>query len=89
MFYLKLSKRHVKKGTLTIVDLAGSERLSKSQPEAMRAEEAKNINKSIAALGNCIAALAKDSRMNKFAFQNNHIPFRDSKLTRLLTDCLG
>ena len=79
----------MKKATLTIVDLAGSERLSKSQPEAIRAEGTKNINKSIAALGNCIAALAKESRINKFVFANSHIPFRDSKLTRLLTDCLG
>ena len=43
---------------MTIVDLAGSERLNKSGSEMLRLAEAKNINKSIAALGNCIAALA-------------------------------
>ena len=79
----------MKKAVLTIVDLAGSERLSKSQPEGLRAEEAKIINKSVSALGNCIAALAKDVRGNKFAYSNTHMPFRDSKLTRLLTECLG
>jgi hypothetical protein len=40
------------------VDLAGSERLNKTGSESMRLQEAKNINKSIAALGNCIAGLA-------------------------------
>lgn len=48
----------------------------------MRLQEAKNINKSIAALSNCISALASDKNMQ-------HVPFRDSKLTRLLTESLG
>jgi len=47
---------------LTIVDLAGNERLSKTFSKGIKLEEAKNINKSIAALGNCIAALAKESK---------------------------
>ena len=53
-----VKKRHYRKALLTIVDLAGSERLNKSGSELLRLAEAKNINKSIAALGNCIAALA-------------------------------
>ena len=48
----------------------------------MRLQEAKNINKSIAALSNCISALAEN-------VPGAHIPFRDSKLTRLLTESLG
>lgn len=45
---------------MTIVDLAGSERLSKTGSEGQRLMEAKNINKSIAALSNCISALSSD-----------------------------
>ena len=45
-------------------------------------QEAKNINKSIAALSKCISSLASEKI-------NNHVPFRDSKLTRLLTESLG
>lgn len=48
----------------------------------MRLQEAKNINKSIAALSNCISALASEKSIM-------HVPFRDSKLTRLLTESLG
>lgn len=77
-------RRRVKKGLLTFVDLAGSERLSKSGSEGVRLSEAKNINKSIAALGNCISALASAAEGSPA-----HVPFRDSKLTRLLTDSLG
>jgi kinesin family member 5 len=66
---------------LTIVDLAGSERLSRTKSEGHRLEEAKTINKSISALGNCISALASGK-------PKQFIPFRDSKLTRLLTDSL-
>ncbi len=72
----------MKTGLLTIVDLAGSERLSKTGSEGQRLEEAKCINKSLSALGNCVAALAANKNR---AF----IPYRDSKLTRLLADCLG
>jgi len=74
---------------LTIVDLAGSERLSKSNSEGLRIEEAKTINKSISALGNCIAALAADKNKKNFMTPQSHVPYRDSKLTRLLTDSLG
>lgn len=77
-----MKKRHYRKALLTIVDLAGSERLSKTGSEGMRLQEAKNINKSIAALSNCISALASEKSLS-------HVPFRDSKLTRLLTESLG
>jgi hypothetical protein len=74
--------RHFRKALMTVVDLAGSERLSKTGSEGIRLMEAKNINKSIAALSNCISALASDRNLQ-------HVPFRDSKLTRLLTESLG
>jgi hypothetical protein len=77
-----LKKHFYRKALLTIVDLAGSERLSKTGSEGMRLQEAKNINKSIAALSNCISALASNKPLN-------FVPFRDSKLTRLLTESLG
>lgn len=79
-----IKKRHHRKALLTIVDLAGSERVSKSGSEGARLAEAKNINKAISALGNCISALAK-RRNNK----NTYVPFRDSKLTRILTESLS
>ena len=62
---------------------------SKSNSEGLRIEEAKNINKSISALGNCIAALANDKSRKISLIPQNHVPYRDSKLTRLLTDSLG
>lgn len=74
--------RHFRKALLTVVDLAGSERLSKTGSEGMRLEEAKTINKSIAALANVIQMLASQKSMN-------YVPFRDSKLTRLLSESLG
>lgn len=58
-----------------------------SSPQGLRLEEAKRINKSIAALGNCVAALARAKKMKKG--RKPHVPFRDSTLTRLLTDSLG
>ena len=73
---------NLRRSTLTLVDLAGSERVHKSRSGGQRLEEAKMINKSISALGNCVAALA-DGR------SQTHVPFRDSKLTRLLTETLG
>ena len=68
-------------GKLYLVDLAGSEKVGKTGVEGMGLEEAKNINKSLSALGNVIAALADGNK--------SHIPYRDSKLTRLLEDSLG
>ena len=59
--------------------------------QGIRLEEAKRINKSIAALGNCVAALARGAgkKKSKGKKKLTHVPFRDSKLTRLLTDSLG
>uniref|UniRef100_A0A1E1X3M0 Kinesin-like protein n=1 Tax=Amblyomma aureolatum TaxID=187763 RepID=A0A1E1X3M0_9ACAR len=68
-------------GKLYLVDLAGSEKVSKTGAEGMVLDEAKNINKSLSALGNVIAALADGNK--------SHIPYRDSKLTRILQESLG
>ncbi len=70
-----------RQGKLHFVDLAGSERQSKSNAEGDRMEEAKHINLSLSALGNVIKALTSPTKQ--------HVPFRDSKLTRLLEDSLG
>ena len=72
----------VRVGKLNLVDLAGSERLSLSGAAGQRLEETKRINASLSALGNVISALT-DPRGRP------HVPYRDSKLTRLLTDSLG
>ncbi|KAH7296741.1 hypothetical protein KP509_26G036900 [Ceratopteris richardii] len=68
-------------GKLFLVDLAGSERLKKSGSEGLRAVEAMSVNMSLTALGKCISARADPSI--------THVPFRDSKLTRLLQESLG
>ena len=69
------------KSVLYLVDLAGSERVSKSKAAGSRLDEAKNINLGLLALGNCIQALSDKKA--------KYVPFRDSKLTRLLEDSLG
>ncbi|RMZ57100.1 hypothetical protein APUTEX25_002332 [Auxenochlorella protothecoides] len=71
----------VRIGKLFMVDLAGSERLKKSGSTGLRASEAKSINLSLTTLGMCINARADPAA--------THVPFRDSKLTRLLQDSLG
>jgi kinesin family protein 3/17 len=68
-------------GSITLLDLAGSERVKRSRSEGQRFKEAASINKSLSALGNVVSALG-DKR-------TKHIPFRDSKLTRLLQNSLG
>ncbi|XP_037618397.1 kinesin heavy chain-like [Sebastes umbrosus] len=68
-------------GKLYLVDLAGSEKVSKTGAEGAVLDEAKNINKSLSALGNVISALAEGTK--------SHVPYRDSKMTRILQDSLG
>ena len=72
---------HIRVGKLNLVDLAGSERQSKTQATGDRLKEATKINLSLSALGNVISALVDG--------KSAHIPYRDSKLTRLLQDSLG
>ena len=69
-------------GKLNLVDLAGSERQKKTNASGQRLKEGSNINLSLSALGNVISALV-DGKSGK------HIPYRDSKLTRLLQTSLG
>nr|XP_023013785.1 kinesin-like protein KIF3A [Leptinotarsa decemlineata] len=68
-------------GKLNLVDLAGSERASRTQATGERLREASNINLSLSVLGNVISALVDG--------KSTHIPYRNSKLTRLLQDSLG
>eukprot|EP00939_MAST-03C_sp_MAST-3C-sp1_P003710 g3710.t1 len=75
-------RQSFKVGKLNLVDLAGSERVRLTGATGRRLEESKKINQSLSALGNCIAALT-DPKGRK------HIPYRDSKLTRILEDSLG
>jgi hypothetical protein len=70
-----------KKGTLNLVDLAGSEKVSKTGAVGETLEEAKKINLSLSALGNVIHSLTSPDK--------SHIPYRDSKLTRILQESLG
>jgi kinesin family protein 18/19 len=74
----------VKFGKLSLVDLAGSERAAVTQNRGQRLLEGANINRSLLALGNCINALGE-----KGASAGSFVPYRDSKLTRLLKDSLG
>jgi kinesin family protein 18/19 len=74
-----------KSGKLSLIDLAGSERASKTSNRGIRLQEGAFINKSLLALGNCINILYENTTKNK----SSHIPYRDSKLTRLLKDSLG
>ncbi|XP_063613676.1 carboxy-terminal kinesin 2-like isoform X1 [Penaeus indicus] len=85
VFRLKLTGHNSKtlescEGNLNLVDLAGSERLKESGSEGARLTETQNINKSLSNLGNVIMALGQ---------KQNHIPYRNSKLTHLLQNSLG
>ncbi|XP_028770808.1 kinesin-like protein KIN-1 isoform X2 [Neltuma alba] len=73
-----------KSGKVILVDLAGSEKVEKTGAEGRVLEEAKSINKSLSALGNVINALTCG-----LPGKANHVPYRDSKLTRILQDALG
>lgn len=83
IFTLRVHRRMsdcTRHGKLTLVDLAGSEKVQKSGSAGEMLEEAKKINSSLSALGNVIDALAD---------RRPHVPYRDSRLTRLLEDSLG
>uniref|UniRef100_A0A3B3TWU7 Kinesin-like protein n=1 Tax=Poecilia latipinna TaxID=48699 RepID=A0A3B3TWU7_9TELE len=69
-------------GKLYLVDLAGSEKVGKTGAEGTVLDEAKMINKSLSSLGNVISALAEGS-------VRHYVPYRDSKMTRILQDSLG
>ncbi|XP_030457918.2 kinesin-like protein KIN-1 [Syzygium oleosum] len=71
-------------GKLILVDLAGSEKVEKTGAEGRVLEEAKTINKSLSALGNVVHALTCGPNV-----KGNYIPYRNSKLTRILQDSLG
>ncbi|KAM7438087.1 Kinesin-related protein 12 [Porites harrisoni] len=73
----------VKHGKLSLVDLAGSERVKETKSVGGTFTESQNINKSLLTLGNCISALSDPRK------KGGHIPYRDSKLTKLLADSLG
>ena len=75
----------IKFGKLNLIDLAGSERASTTKNRGLRLIEGANINKSLLTLGNCINALVEKNRKGSKIY----IPYRDSKLTRLLKDSLG
>eukprot|EP01060_Flectonema_neradi_P003014 TRINITY_DN11890_c0_g1_i1.p1 TRINITY_DN11890_c0_g1~~TRINITY_DN11890_c0_g1_i1.p1 ORF type:complete len:807 (+),score=187.98 TRINITY_DN11890_c0_g1_i1:53-2473(+) len=86
IFSITVTQKHSvkldqKSGKLYLVDLAGSEKVGKTKAEGQQLEEAKLINKSLSSLGGVINALT-DKRIS-------HVPYRDSKLTRLLQDSLG
>jgi len=70
----------VARGRLHLIDLAGSERVARSEATGDRLKEAQHINKSLSALGDVIAALLE---------KRAHVPYRNSQLTRLLSDSLG
>ncbi|NXW88517.1 KI18A protein, partial [Alopecoenas beccarii] len=75
--------QNVRIAKMSLIDLAGSERASATNAKGARFREGTNINRSLLALGNVINALA-DPKSKK-----QHIPYRNSKLTRLLKDSLG
>jgi len=66
-----------------MIDLAGSERAAATENKGQRMVEGANINRSLLALGNCINILSDKGKAGSF------VPYRDSKLTRLLKDSLG
>ncbi|XP_033057280.1 chromosome-associated kinesin KIF4A [Trachypithecus francoisi] len=78
----KSDKNSSFRSKLHLVDLAGSERQKKTKAEGDRLKEGKNINRGLLCLGNVISALGDDKK-------GGFVPYRDSKLTRLLQDSLG
>lgn len=86
MYYFQkfdLRSNKVRTSKLTIVDLAGSEKLTHTEAAGLRLVEGSNINRSLLALGNVITKLSISNKSQDF------VPYRDSKLTRILKDSLG
>ncbi|KAJ8605939.1 hypothetical protein MRB53_041303 [Persea americana] len=86
IFVIEVTQKNVESGSarsgrLFLVDLAGSEKVGKTGASGQTLEEAKKINKSLSALGMVINALSDG--------KSSHIPYRDSKLTRILQESLG
>ncbi|KAK0636868.1 putative Nkin protein [Bombardia bombarda] len=86
IFVITITQKNVetgsaKSGQLFLVDLAGSEKVGKTGASGQTLEEAKKINKSLSALGMVINSLTDG--------KSSHIPYRDSKLTRILQESLG
>ncbi|KAJ9236345.1 putative kinesin family protein [Paecilomyces variotii] len=86
IFVITITQKNVetgsmKSGQLFLVDLAGSEKVGKTGASGQTLEEAKKINKSLSALGMVINALTDG--------KSSHVPYRDSKLTRILQESLG
>ncbi|KAF2169162.1 hypothetical protein M409DRAFT_52444 [Zasmidium cellare ATCC 36951] len=86
IFVIEVTQKNVETGSarsgrLFLVDLAGSEKVGKTGASGQTLEEAKKINKSLSALGMVINALSDG--------KSSHIPYRDSKLTRILQESLG
>ncbi|KAI4314690.1 hypothetical protein L6164_027576 [Bauhinia variegata] len=77
---INLQSQSVARGKLSFVDLAGSERIKKSGSSGNQLKEAQSINKSLSALGDVISALSSGGQ---------HIPYRNHKLTMLMSDSLG
>jgi hypothetical protein len=72
---------------LTLVDLAGSERIKETGVVGIQKQESININKDLFVLGKVVSALSEKSKKGKGS--KTHVPYRDSKLTRLLRDSIG
>ncbi|CAL6349383.1 unnamed protein product [Bathycoccus prasinos] len=83
-----VANENVLVSVLNLVDLAGSERVAKTGAEGQRAKEGASINKSLLTLGVVINKLAEDGSKNGGA-GGGHVPYRDSKLTRILQPALG
>ena len=86
VFILQIEQKNTidfssKTGKIYLVDLAGSERIAKTGAQGQTLDEAKNINRSLTCLGQVINALTDG--------KSTHIPYRDSKLTRILQESLG
>ena len=85
ILFVNVQSEHLKNGDITnsklvLIDLAGSERIGRTDAQGQRLKEAQFINKSLSALGDVIASLKTHAA---------HVPFRNSKLTFLLQDCLS